>query len=805
MDQDRIAPEQEIETFSLKNFIYLCLGYWKWFLLSVIFFGGIGYLYLYKKQPVYERYEEILIKDQEGGGGIAGVSNAFSSLGLFSSNTKVYNELIAFTSPAVIFEVVERLNLTMNYTERDGLKSKTLYGSSLPFLVEFTDAPADKNIGLRVKMLPNGNFVLSKMWAMGEGGRIKYTDEVKGKLDGPGVKSPLGEIIVKRNDAFRAVSKDKYDDELVVDVFRQTPQLAVEKYTKLLSADLSDQDADVIKLSIDDTSVQRADDILNMLVLVYNERWMQDNNKVSLATSKFIDERLAVIEKELGDVDNKIADQKSAMKVPDLSEAAKALVQEGIKVNESMFEVSNKLAMSQYLREYIMDPKNTYNVIPMNSGVENPVLEQEISSYNQLLLQRNTLADNSSDENPIVSDMNHQLQGLRNSILRSTESHIANLQNTLNNIDKVHDANINQLGEVPQQAKSLLSVERQQLVMQELYLFLLQKREENELTQTFAADNNRIITPPFGLQKPVSPKKMLIMIVAIILGLGIPAISLFLAETSNTKIRSKKDLENLPLPFAGEIPQIGRKKKITRLLKSKKQKQKAIDKPKIVVVEGKRDIPNEAFRVVRSNIDLLVGRGQKAAIAVTSLNPGSGKSFVAYNLGMSFALKGKKVLLIDGDLRHGSLSIYVDSPRKGISNYLNGDSSDWHKLVVNSKTSPNLSVLPLGYKPPNPAELLENGKLESLLREAETEYDVIMIDCPPVNIVVDTQIINQYVSRTLFVVRAGLFEKKGLAEIVALDKEKKLKNIAVLLNGTTTEFSSYHTYGNYEAIEKNRK
>lgn len=801
MNQDRIYPEQDIETFSLKNFLLLCLGYWKWFLLSIVFFVGVGLFYLYRKEPIYERYEEILIKDQDAGGGIGDVSNAFSSLGLFSSNTKVYNELIAFTTPAVLFEVVERLDLTMNYTERDGLKKKTLYGSNLPFIVQFPDLPENDNVGFRIRMLPNGNFTIFKIWKMEASGDVKFDDEVKGRLDGPGVKTPIGEVVVKRNDAFVPNQKENYDSEITVDVFRQSPQLAVEKYSKLLSGDLTDQDADVIKLSIEDTSIQRADDILNMVVMVYNERWIEDNNKVSVATSKFINERLAVIERELGEVDNKIADQKSAMKIPDLEEAAKALYQQGIIVNEGIFEVTNKLAMSQYLREYIQNADNAYNVIPMNTGIENPVLEQEISLYNQQLLQRNTLAENSSDENPVVKDMNQKLQGLRSSILRSTDSYISNLKNALATMDQAQAANMGHLSQAPQQAKSLLSVERQQLVMQELYLFLLQKREENELTQTFAADNNRIITPPFGPNKPVGPKRGLIIIVSFLLGIGIPGLSLFLAESSNTKIRSKKDLENLALPFAGEIPQIGRRKKLTRVFKNKKQKQKDIDKPKIVVMEGKRDIPNEAFRVVRSNLDLMIGKGQKAVLALTSFNPGSGKSFVAYNLGLSFALKGKKVLLIDGDLRHGSLSNYVDSPRKGLSTYLSGESADWQKLVVESKENPNLYILPIGHKPPNPAELLESNRLEDLIRLAETDYDVVLIDCPPVNIVVDTQIINQYVSRTLFVVRAGLLDRKALKEIVQLDNDKKLKNIAVLLNGTTSEFSSYHTYGNYEAID----
>ena len=569
-----------------------------------------------------------------------------------------------------------------------------------------------------------------------------------------------------------------------------------------LKGDLVDQDADVINLSIKDTSIERADAILNTVVDVYNERWILDKNKVSIATSDFISERLGVIESELGEVDADIAAQKSAMGIPDFEEAAKGYMQQDIMVKQQLLEVSSRLAMTEFLKDYVQNPAHTHDVIPMNTGIENAVLEDQIGKYNELLSQRNNLAANSSANNPLVIDQDKSLASMRISILRSIESNITNLKNVIKTIDKAQASTNSLLSKAPKQMRDLLSVERQQEVMQELYIFLLQKREENQLSQSFIADNIRVITPPYGQMRPVSPKKALIIIVFFILGFGIPAVALFIAESANTKIRSKKDLENLAVPFAGEIPHIGKRRNLLKIFQSKKQKQKDIDKPKVVVAEGKRDIPNEAFRVVRSNIDFMLGKERGVAIALTSFNPGSGKSFVAYNLGASFALKGKKVLLIDGDLRHGSISAYVDTPRKGLATYLTGASDDWKNLVVDSEDMPNLSVLPIGNRPPNPAELLDNGRLGTLIDEAKQIYDIVLIDCPPINVVVDTQIINQYVSRTLFVVRAGLLEKKALNDLINLVGEKKLNNITVLLNGTKTEFSTYHTYGNYEAIDK---
>lgn len=800
MNNIKINTEQEFDTLSIKNFLLLCLGYWKWFLLSIVVFVGFGLFYIYTRQPVYERSEEILVKDQESGGGMD-VTNSFSQLGLFSSSTKVYNELISFTSPAVMFEVVKRLDLMMNYNLQKGLRKQTLYGTNLPYNFEFLDKGDNDNIGFKIEVKPNGSYEMYKIWEIEPSGIVKYDDKISGKIGGGAVKTPIGRIAVVNNPDYIPSGEFEDGENKLIEVYHQALQLAVEKYVAKLKGDLTDQDADVIKLSISDTSVERADDILNTIVTVYNERWIEDKNKVAVATSKFISERLEIIKDELGLVDDEIAEHKSAIGIPDIEKVADVYVAQDAMMTEQFLQTNNFLAMTTYLKEYLQNPANQYSIIPINTGTNNVVLEEQIGQYNELLLTRNNLAENSGNNNPLVMDKDKALAGMRTSIMRSIDSQITNLEEALKNISKEQSRTRNEISATPKKVKPLLSVERQQLVMEQLFLFLLQKREETELNQTFTADNTRIITPPYGNHKPVSPKKTILIIVFFFIGAGIPAGALFIAETSNTKVRSKKDVENLSIPFAGEIPFIGKDNKIKKLFKSKKRKQKDVDKPLIIVAEGKRDVPNEAFRVVRANLDFMLGKGETSIIALTSFNPGSGKSFIAYNLGASFALKGKKVLIIDGDLRHGSISGYVNSPKKGISNYLTGSLPDWKSVVVPTELN-NLSILPVGQKAPNPAELLDNGRLETVIEEAKTEYDIIFIDCPPINIVVDTQIINQYSTRTLFVIRAGLLERKALNDLAILAEEDKLKNITVLLNGTKSEFSQYYSYGNYEAIDK---
>ena len=336
-------------------------------------------------------------------------------------------------------------------------------------------------------------------------------------------------------------------------------------------------------------------------------------------------------------------------------------------------------------------------------------------------------------------------------------------------------------------------MERQQKVKEELYLYLLQKREENELSQAFTAYNTRLITAPRGSMFPTAPRKMNILLVAFAVGLLVPAVGIFMKENMNTKVRGRKDLENLSIPFIGEIPQYsGTKKKWWEFKHRKRQDMKTI-----VVNEGNRNIINEAFRVLRSNMDFMASKDNNQHVFVlTSFNPGSGKSFLAINIAISFAIKKKKILVIDGDLRHRTVSSYVDSPNKGLSDYLNNQIEDWKKIIVSYKGYTNLHILPIGTVPPNPTELLEDSKLAMLIEALRPEYDYIFIDCPPVDIVADAQIIEKWADRTIFVVRSGLLDRSMLSELENMYTGKRFKNLSMILNGTESTGGRYgYRYG----------
>lgn len=790
---------QEEDNFSMKDFMQLCLRQWPWFLCSLIFFIGFGLLYVMRQQPVYERKCEVLIADNEQNS-FGEVSSGFSMSGVFSSHTSVNNELISLTTPAVMREVVDRLDLDMNYNKKGLLHPTTLYRSSNPIIVEMPDLGSEGSGGFTVELNPDGSAIMYKFWKYDGGAKkiVKFDKEIACRLGFKTLNTPIGRVSLQPNGGFTGKLVEPIDIKVSHSSFLAT----VESYTARLNGDLVDQDAEVIELSLRDVCVQRADDILDAVVNVYNERWIADKNRVAVATSEFIDERLKVIESELGNVDTEVSEFKARNKMPDIEHTIEMKLKGVGDIATAVIETRNQLAMAQYLKEYINNPQHANDVVPLNIGLNDASMSQSINEFNKRLLERNAMVENSSTDNPLVKSADVELRGLRKSILRSVDNQIGVLAASLRDIQGEQGNQDRMLENAPVQAKYLLSIERQQKVKEELYVFLLQKREENELSQTFTAYNTRVITPPWGSLEPVAPRMKLTLFVCFVLALALPVLVLYVFEMTNTKIRSRKDLENIPMPFAGEIPLVGKKNLLKKIFTSPNKRKAEKEAPLPVVKPGCRDIPNEAFRVVRSNIDFIIGKKSGCTVMLlTSINPGSGKSFIAYNLGASFALKGKKVLLIDCDLRHGSLSGYANSPRKGVSTYLTGHTDDWQKLTVKNAGMDNLDILGIGHRPPNPAELLDNGRLATLIEEARKTYDVVLIDCPPANMLVDTQIVEPYTDRTLFVVRAGLLERKGLNDIMNIYESRKFKHLTLLLNGTNTAYSSYHSYGSYQSFE----
>lgn len=775
---------QNDDFLNIQELLSLCLAKWKWFALSLILAVCCAVFYVLRTPPVYTRSASILIKEEgKGSGSLAGEFASFADMGVFSSGTNVYNELITIQSPALMWEVVKRLRLDVNYKEDGTFHDNTLYGESLPVRVNFLDPDTKGSFELEVNA--KGNATLTAFIVDGD----KVQGNAKGNV-GDTLTTPLGKLVVQYADAWEG-------KDVNLKVGRTSVFGAASGCSAAFTASLNNKNATVIDMSYDDVSTRRAEDILNTLIAVYNENWVKDKNQIAVSTSRFIDERLKVIEAELGDVDSDISSYKSEHLIPDIAAATGMYMENANQASQQVLELNNQLYMARYIKAFIQN-SDKFQLLPANSGVESSSLEGLIGEFNENLLLRNRLVANSSEQNPLVVDLDRTLESMSSSILVSLDNVINSIQTRINSLQATERQNTARIQSNPSQAKYLISVERQQKVKEALYLFLLQKREENELSQAFTAYNTRIITPPTGSRLPKSPNRRMILLIALVMGMAVPFGIIYLIQTTNTKVRGRKDLESLTIPFVGEVPLCGAEDDIKNwkkhLLKRHEEKRQLI-----VVKDGSRDVANEAFRVLRTNLEFMSAKDpEKNVFVFTSFNPGSGKSFLTLNLAISFAIKGRRILLIDGDLRHASTSAYVKYPSYGIADYLSHKSDDWKANVVNDKDHPNLDILPVGKIPPNPTELLEDQRLAEIVKEARSMYDYVFFDCPPVDIVADTQIIGNYADRTMFIVRAGLFERAMLPELETLYTEKKYSNMSLILNGTDSgsgRYGSRYRYG----------
>ncbi|MBQ9312786.1 MAG: polysaccharide biosynthesis tyrosine autokinase, partial [Bacteroidales bacterium] len=777
-------------SLKIPNVVTQCFLRWRWFALSLVIVLAVATLFILKSEPKYNRTATVLIKSDDKSSKGIGQLNEFNDMGLFTSSTNVDNELVALKSPALMLEVIKRLNLDIVYRSEGFFHNPLLYGKNLPISVSLPDIMDDKSSLTFDIKLSNGNIELSKIKGKVNGREIDDSRVYKAKV-GTSLATSVGQIVVKSSPYYKG------NEDMTIHIHKMNPYTAIGTYSAGLTASLNGKYTTIIDISYEDVSTQRAEDIINTLILIYNENWVKDKNQIAISTSQFINDRLAVIEKELGNVDNDISSYKSANRIPDLVQTSTLSIAKADATSTEIVNLNNQIYMAKYIRSYIIS--GAKNQLLPAVGIQDNGIAEEIQEYNKTQLQRNSLVANSSEKNPLVADLDNTLSSMKNAILVSIDNHLKVLNTQMTALKDTEKSTDEKIVSNPEQAQYLLSVERQQKVKESLYLYLLQKREENELSQAFTAYNTRIITPPMGSQNPTAPKRNMIYLVAIILGLAIPAGLVYIVETANTKVRGRKDLETLTIPFVGEIPlyitrtQRANKKKVRKLIR---HSNRANDTYEIVVKSKSKNIINEAFRVVRTNLELMnTTQNANQIIMYTSANPGSGKTFISMNSAVSFAIKEKKTIAVDLDLRRASLSSYVESPNIGLTNYLTGRTDDWHSLIVKEENNEFLDVLPVGTIPPNPSELLFSPKLETLIQELKKEYEFIVLDCPPVDIVADTSIISKWADITVFVIRVGLMERELLPIIENYYKEKKFNNMSIVLNGTTSAYGYGYGYG----------
>lgn len=773
--KDLLAP---VEKISPKELLMAIIRRWKWIALSLTCCLGLAVFYLAWKSYTYTREAQLEIKDDSQNGSTSSALSMFSDLGFANATNNLYNEMAYFDSPDLMAQVVERLGLQTNYYMRKGLRSMVLYGSNLPVTVTFETLPQNISGMFKMKIDENDQIFLSHFKVKKD--KVDF-DSKRPVQFGQTVVTPLGKIKIEKTPFYGKDKEEEDDKGYKITVARSSLHGAVETWMDKLSVEELRKEASVVNLSVYDGSTRRAEDVLNTVIQVYNEDWIKNKNEIALASSDFIDSRLAALSGELDAVNSNLADFKTNNQITYLFQGTQMNLAEDQTVRANLLQLNTELQMAKYLKDYIEKDYSASRALPTNIGVNSVVLEEQIAAHNRMVLNRNSALASSSEASPVVMSLNSQIEDSKNAILTSIDTRIKNLSIEIANVNKEKLSVDNKLNSHAYLQQHISDIERERNVKASLYTYLLQKKEENQLNQAFTAYNTRIITRPYGDSEPDSPKTPTVMMLAFIMGLAIPIGIIYVREVSDTKVRGKEDLKGLSIPFLGEIPMVNRNK--------------FDDKDHMVVVEsGNRNIVNEAYRVVRTNLNFMLDSDEKCPVVMlTSFNPGSGKSFITVNLALALAIRGKKVLVIDGDMRRNSASAFIGKPDNGLAQCLLGkcNASD---VIVKGQLNENLDILSGGTTPPNPTELLENGRLKPIIEKLRDEYDVIFIDCPPIQMIADGRIFATVCTNTIFVLRAGIFEKGLLYELQDVYRSKEYKKMCLLLNGTEGR-GSYGGYG----------
>lgn len=782
------------DEFNLTDMLTVALNYWRWYVASIIICLICAFIYVKRSPDVYQRQATVMIKSQKGSGQLESEAAAFEDLGIVSTSKSVDNELLVFQTKRLMRESVRRLHLDVDYSREGRFREFTLYGMT-PVKLFFPDA--EETDKFQFIMTPNKDKTVSLHDFVHDGKRI--SKEVIAKA-GTTVNTPIGRVLVEENSD--PLKKDLTNVDIIVRKYDLKKTSL--SYSSRLQTALANKMASIISLTIQDVSKERAEDVINTLIDVYNEDAINDKNKVVVNTDTFINNRLEALENELGSVDMTIANFKSSNQLTDIKADVSAFRSSYSAIEQQAADLHNQKSVAQYILSYIQGlvNENRYDVIPNNVGIQNSQVETLISQYNTLTLQREKLMRDAGASNPQVEDLANNIEQLRVRIISSIHNLVKSLDIEIANISGRVDQGSNRLTAVPSQQKTVTSIERQQRIKENLYMYLLNKREANNLKKNMTEDNARVLDPAEGSDNPVAPRKAMIMLLGLILGLAIPSAILWFSVIGSTKVRGRKDIQKaLSIPFAGEVPEAEEEGKfpfITKIRNFFNQKQNRrrhhLD---VIVSKDSKDPVSEAVRILRTNLNMLTaGDKSKKVFMMTSYIPSAGKTFVTSNLGMSLALTGKKVILVDLDIRRASLSAQFGHNLPGVTNYLGGYADNIDDLIIHTKYNENLDVLPAGISAPNPAELLLLPALDKLFEELKTRYDYIIIDSVPAQVVADGVIVNRVADLTLFVVRAGNLDRRLLPDIQQLHDEERFKNMCVVLNGVSKAhlYTSYYGY-----------
>ena len=761
---------------------------WHWFLLSLIICICGALIYLRYTEPVYEVSARMLIKDQSNSNSASQMLASVEDLGFLSNSTGIDNEVEVLQSRILLRDVVKDLKLYTEYRREGRVKDAIIYAQQ-PINIDLDPEHLDS---LDFNLLEGTQWLDMKVWREGKeylltglvmgGSREGKPFECRIKTLPATYKTELGTLTITENPGRR------WEEGKAYYVTIRPPMQIATEYLSRLTIEPTSKLTSIAELTLKDKNYRRGMDVLRQLCICYNRQANADKNEVAMRTEEFINDRMAKIDIELGGTEKEIQEFKQQNAVTSMADASQS-VQMSNEFSARLSEANSKVEMLDYMREYVNDPQNKYQLIPSNVGVTDAASTSLINSYNQAVLDRNHLLKAASEEAPQVKTMTAKIdelqQSIRTALMQARHSADINRQGIQSQFSKFQG----RVSAAPLQERVLNQVGRQQDVKSTLYMLLLQKREENSIALAATADNGKLIDEPL-LVGQVSPKKLIILAGALFLAFAIPGLIIWLFSIFRYKIEGHEDVARLTdLPIIADVA-----------VASDNVKQKA----GIVVQANKNNQIDEIFRSMRTNIQFML-QGDQKVICFTSSTSGEGKTFNAANLAVSFALLGKKVVLCGLDIRKPALGRLFGIPDRfeGITSLLTLDKVTKTALqaqIQQSGVNENLDLLLAGPVPPNPTELLARENFAQVVSLLRAQYDYVIFDTAPVGLVTDTIQIGQQADITIFVCRADYTPKSAFGQINSLSKEGKMPNPCIVLNGidmSRRKYGYYYGYGRY--------
>ena len=782
--------EEEHRGFNLAALWKIVVLHWYWIVLSTIVALGAAFGYLKYTRPVYASNMKILVKDEDSRSRMyRGGQLALESMGVISNSNGFDNELEILTSSNISQRVIKSLKLYVSY-ELDGrLRNHELYKNN-PYIVDMPEnqlVDLHSLIQLKIDRQGDGVHVAGEIYVPRSKEPILFERSVK-ELPGS-FNTPVGTITLQRNPGVGAELPKQTMYATIMPL-----EYAAKAYGSRLSVSASSKTTTVAVLNYLDTQPERAIDYLNELFRSYNEDANEDKNEVALKTEEFLKNRISAIREELDATESNLESYKKKNELINLTNDASNALNKLTEYQKEQVELETQLNLVTALLDYVDDPRNAFNVVPSNLGLKDADMSNLLNKYNDYVLQRNRLLKSSSPENPYVKRLTAQLEEMWPTIRLSLKSVRENILTQKRSAEDQYNLFSRRVGEAPTQERSLNNIIRQQEIKVELYLMLLQKREENYISLNSTAAKARVIDDPRSTGQ-VSPKTKVILLGALVLGLCFPVGLIYLLGLLRYRIEGREDVEMLTkIPVLADIPLAP----------------KSLDgELSLAVRENSNDMMEEAFRGLRTNLRFILSEKENV-IACTSCIPGEGKTFISTNLAMSLALLGKRVIIVGLDIRKPRLVklFGLSSDHRGITTFLSSDSGDFQDLdkqIHHAVLNPNLDVLPAGVIPPNPGELISREQLDHAIALLREHYDYVIVDTPPVGLVSDTLSAARVADMTIMVCRADYSPRNNFQLINALHHDNKMPKITLVLNGIDLKkrkYGYYYGYGKYSKYGK---